>query len=832
MSSRRDGPADLWDSGRVTSSDVAAEYAGKPLKDYQQAFWRVRTWSPDGAISPWSESGRWSVGPAHEEDWHGSEWIAREVLLENTQEKMPGDVSPIPEPSHIAAPYLRKEFEARGSLRSALLTVSGLAYAEVYVNGTKLGASTERDPGFTNFERRVLYVTHDVMELLVEGHNAMGAILGTGWYDVHDVATWHFNTAPWRQRPRVRITLAMQYANGSREFVVSDETWHCATGPILRDGIYTGETYDARLEMPGWSAVGFDASKWTPALVVEAPRGRLVPLSCEPIRITDTLSPKAITQPAPGVFIVDMGQNFSGHVQLRLKGPSGHAITMRYAEILNGDGTLNSTPIDHFMEKTTPRQPFQQDTYICKGTGEDEIWEQRFSYSGFQYVEVTNFPGTPTLDNFRGRFAHTDVTSAGEFLCSDEIATKIQHAARWSYLSNAQSYPTDCPQREKNGWTGDAGLAVECGLMNFQSSAFYNKWLDDFADAQRPDGGVPVLVPNGGWGNGERWPGDLCPPWDAAYPIIVWNVYRYGGDRRVIARHVEPLKRYVEFFLKHRGSSGLVNGLGLGDWSPWKTQTPLDFISNAYLYLDLSLLVQMYEALEALELSKHYRGLRDQVFAAFQRQFYDAKTHRYANGSQTAQSTALYFGLVPEAERAGVFAEMARDVEQMGHLDTGILGAKHLLRALSAGGRTDLAFHLATQQQLPGWGYWMKVGATTLWEGWKAGPSYNHIMFGDVSAWFYAWIAGIQQENDSVGFKEIVFRPNPVGSLKNASANYMSPHGRISSAWQVEGDRMHIALEVPCSSSARLVLPANASFVGVPTGRFEGGRYEVEVVLR
>jgi len=311
-----------------------------------------------------------------------------------------------------------------------------------------------------------------------------------------------------------------------------------------------------------------------------------------------------------------------------------------------------------------------------------------------------------------------------------------------------------------------------------------------------------------------------------------YGVYSYGGDRRVLARHVEPVRRYVEFFLKHREANGLVPGLGLGDWSPWKTQTPLDFISNAYLYLDLTLLTRMYEALGEGQSVKHYGGLRDELFVALQKQFYDAATHHYANGSQTAQSTALYFGLVPDAERAGVFAEMVRDVEQMGHLDTGILGAKHLLRALSEGGRTDLAFHIATQQELPGWGYWMKVGATTLWEGWKAGPSYNHIMFGDVSAWFYTWIAGIQQESDSIGFKKIVFRPNPVGGLKNANATYMSPQGLISSSWQVEGDRMHIALEVPCGSSARLVLPANASPLGVLTDRLQPGQHQIDVALR
>ena len=379
VSSTPEGAADLWDTGRVASSDFAVEYAGNPLAPHQKAFWRVRTWSSEGAPSAWSPAARWSAGPLTGQDWGGSQWIGRDDLLENTQERMPGDNGLPPEPPHLPAPWMRKEFTASGSIQSAMLYASGLGYAELYMNGQKLGDRTERDPGFTNFDKRVLYVTHDVTKQIVQGQNVIGAILGTGWFDVHDVATWHFNTAPWRQRPRVRLTLALTYADGATTFVVSDDSWRCAAGPILRDGIYTGEVYDAHLEMPGWISPAFDASTWTPALVVEPPHGRLVPMSCEPIRIRETITPTAITQPTPGVFIVNMGRNFSGHAQLRVKGPAGHAITMRYAEVLHPDGTFDSSPIDHFMEKTKPRQPFQQDTYLCKGTGEEEVWEQRFS---------------------------------------------------------------------------------------------------------------------------------------------------------------------------------------------------------------------------------------------------------------------------------------------------------------------------------------------------------------------------------------------------------------------------------------------------------------------
>jgi alpha-L-rhamnosidase len=567
-----------------------------------------------------------------------------------------------------------------------------------------------------------------------------------------------------------------------------------------------------------------------PALVVEPPAGKLVPLTCEPIRITQDLKPVSIKQPKPGVYIVDMGQNFSGHVQLRVKGPAGKAITMRYTEMLDDHGMLDTEAIDHLMEPTTPRQPFQQDTYILRGSGEEEVWEQRFSYAGFRYVEVTGFPGVPTIDNLRGRFAHTDLKLAGSFTCSDETMNRIQHATIWSYLSNAQNYPTDCPQREKNGWTGDAGLATECGLMNFHSVSFYRKWLDDIADAQRADGGFPVIVPTCGWGNG-----DLTPPWDAAYPIILWNLYRYTGDLRLLDRHIAPLRRYVEYFLGHRKQNGLTPALGIGDWAPWETETPQDYITNAYLYYDLVLLSNILNAIGDATTSKHYKELAEEMAARIHQVYYDPVRHRYSNGSQTAQSTALYLGFVPASERAAVFADLQHQVEQLGHIDVGILGAKHLLRALSEGGRTDLAFHLVTLKQMPGWGYWVNDGgATTLWEHWKKDASLNHIMFGDVSAWAYQWLAGIQQESGSSGYNKILFRPNPVAGLTRVSASYSAPRGRISSEWTVEGKRMHLALEVPCGTSARLQLPDGCQ-LAVPNADVESvltsGRHRIEVLL-
>ncbi len=811
------GKGDLWDSGKVRSDQTAqVPYNGKDLHSRQQCWWRVRVWDESNAQSNWSPAAYWTMGLLNEVAWQGSRWIGGDDTLEDTQEIWKfyenftnGLVPPsgrMKLPASKPAPFLRREFVVSGSVRRAHLFACGLAYAELHLNGKKVGGEIERDPAYTNFNNRVLYVTYDVTGLLAQGRNAVGAILGTGWYDVHDIAVWHFNTAPWVGRPRLRLLLAIEYEDGRSKLIKSDGQWKAAAGPITRDGIYTGEIYDARREMPGWNTTGFDDSNWSSALIMPAPFGKLRARRCPPVKITKTLKPVSITEPKPGEYIVDMGRNFSGHTQLRVREKAGTTITMRYGEVLHKDGTLNTGPIDMYMARTDPRQPFQQDTYICKGSGQ-EVWAQRFSYSGFQYASVTGLPRKPTKESFRGRFAHTAFENAGTFSCSNEVINKIQHATRWSYLSNAQSIPTDCPQREKNGWTGDAQLASQTGLMNFKSASFYTKWLDDIADAQRPDGGLPVIVPTSGWGNGERWPGPITPPWDAAYPVITWNLYQYCGDTRILERHYPRLCRYLDYFARYE-KNGVTPGLGLGDWLPWKTKTPLDFVSTAYLYLDATIISNIARLLQKHDDEKKYRSLAQKVKRGFNTHFYKPDTHSYANGSQTALSIALMFGLVPESERQDVLANLADNVERQGHIDTGIIGAKYVLHALSEGGRSDLAYHLVVQPRLPGWGYWIQQGATTLWENWQGTLSHNHIMFGDVSNWFFQWIAGINHDPSGPGFSRALIRPTPVADLEWARGTYKSIRGTIISDWERSDRRFQLKLTIPANVTATVWIPA------------------------
>jgi alpha-L-rhamnosidase len=833
---RNAAAGELWSSGRVAGAEsTQIEYGGRAAKAHERVWWRVRVWDETGAVSPWSEPASWVAGLPAASDWGASEWIGHDSVLESTQEKMPGE-EPARAPIAKPAPHLRREFKAQGKLRRAVLSASGAGYAELWLNGEKLGGAVEREPGFTNYDHRVLYVTHDVTAQLRDGANVLGAILGTGWYDVHDIATWHFNTASWRARPALRLVLTLEYADGRVETVVSDGRWKTATGPILRDGIYTGEIYDARLEMPGWSETVFDDSAWKPVLALPGPRGRLVARACPPVAIVESWAPVEITAPKPGVYLVNLGRNSSGHVELRVTGaPRGTAITLRYGERRGADGRLDVTQIGQFMAKTVTPQPFQQDTYICSGAPE-ERWEQRFSYSGFQYVEVTGWPGVPKVENFRGRFAHTAMESAGEFSCSDDVANRIQQATRRAYLSNAQSIPTDCPQREKNGWTGDAQLAADTGLMNFNSAPFYSKWLNDFDDAVRPEGGVPVLVPTGGWGNGDTWPGEVTPPWDVAYPLVTWDLYHYCADRRVIERHWRLLDRFVPNFASRQLPDGTVPGLGLGDWVPWKTKAPLDFISTVYLFYDARLMERMAAVIGRKADAARYHALAERVRAGCQSRYYHADSHSYADGSQTALGLALDFELVPDALRAGVFARLVETVKKDGLYDVGILGAKSVPRALAAGGEVELAYRLMVRDTPPGWGAWIKQGATTLWEDWKGEWSLNHIMFGDVSAWMMFWLAGLQP--GAPGFARVRLRPHFIGKLDHAKATHATLRGTIESGWRRTAGGVRYECVLPANVSGSFEAPAGTAgrmtIDGKPVeprGRHElaSGRHVVEM---
>jgi alpha-L-rhamnosidase len=774
---------DLWDTGRILSDQsIQVPYLGKQLPSRQRCFWKVRVWDKDGTPSAYSAPAFFEMGLLAPADWHG-QWIAQTT-----------DTNSAP------APLLRRAFALDGKVRRARVYICGLGYYELHINGAKIGDHI-LDPAFTRYDKRALYVAYDVTQALRQGSNAVAVILGNGWYNVQTRAVWNFDQAPWRAAPKLLLELDILFADGREEIIASDGRWKAGMGPITFDSIYGGENYDARLEVPGWDTAAFDDSTWPAAVIAPPPGGRLAAQMMPPIQVDRTLASKKVSEPKPGIFVYDFGQNMAGFARLNISGPAGTKITMKYGERLTPDGLVDQAVIAQHVKRMDARQQFQTDNYILSGKGA-ETWHSRFDYDGFQYVEVSGAPGRLGPDNLTACFIHSAVQPAGHFECSDPLINRIWAAGLWSYLSNLQGIPTDCPHREKNGWTGDAQLAAEQALFNFAPAAVYTKWINDLCDEQQPSGELPGIVPTSGWG--YQWGNG--PPWDSALALIPYYLYLYEGDTRILASHFESLRRYVDF-LTGKAREGIVDW-GLGDWAPAKTETPVNITSTGYYYRDIRLLALAARLAGRDAEAAKFSQLGDQVQEEFNRKFFHADAASYGNGSQTSLSCALYQGLVRPRDRAAVLSNLVAGVRARdNHIDTGILGAKYLLAALTDGGRADVAWQIASQRTAPGWGWWIGQGATTLWEQWNGDDSRNHIMYGDILAWFYKALAGINPDPSAPGFKHFILKPHVVGNLTWVRAWHDCPFGRIEARWRLEGGRLFFDATIPPNTTATVMLP-------------------------
>jgi alpha-L-rhamnosidase len=776
---------DLWDTGRVDSDQsIQLDYQGRPLPSQQSCFWKVRVWDKDGKPSRYSEPASWEMGLLQPNDWHG-QWIARDT-----------------DTNAAIAPLLRRAFNLDGKIARARLFICGLGYYELHLNGKKIGDHL-LDPGFTRYDKRALYVTYDVTDALKQGSNAVGVILGNGWYNLQTRAFWNFDNAPWRSAPKLLMELRIQFTDGRNAIVATDRRWKAGGSPVTYNSIYSGESYDARREQPGWDTANFDDSRWSPAQIVSPPRGQLAAQAMPPITIGRPLYPVSVRQPKPGVYVYDFGQDLSGFAQLTLSGPAGTAVTLKYGERLAADGTVDQKEIAKFIVELDPNQEFQTDHYILGGHG-PETWHARFAYHGFQYVEVTGAPGPLGPGNLTACFVHSDVPVAGRFDSSDPLLNRIWYAARWSYLSNLEGVPTDSPHREKNGWTGDAHLAAEQGLFNYNAVPLYEKWINDIADEQNPNSEVPGIVPTSGWG--YQWGNG--PAWDSAFLIIPWYLYEYTGDTRVLTAHYQSMREYVD--LLARKSRDNIIDWGRNDWAPAKTDTPADITSTAYYYQDALIVAKIAALLGYTDDVGKYQTIAVGIRHAFNERFFHPDTASYGNGSQTSLSCALYQGLVEPGHRSAVFTNLVAAIRQNdNHIDTGILGAKYLLSTLTDNGRADLAYQVATQPTQPGWGWWMANGATTLWEKWDGSESRNHIVFGDISAWFYKALAGMNPDPLHPAFKHTIFLPHPVGPLQWVKASHQSMYGPIQCGWSITPGQFNYQITIPPNSTATVFLPTS-----------------------
>jgi alpha-L-rhamnosidase len=784
---------DLWDSGRVDSeASTQVEYRGQSLPSGARAYWTVKVWDRAGGESEWAPAAWFEMGLLNPEDWT-SRWIA---------------IAPEDPSSAHAAPYFRKAFSARSDILSARAYVCGVGYHELYLNGQRVGDHV-LDPGFTRYDKRLLYVTHDVTALLSSGRNVAGVILGNGFYNNLQEDVWQFHTAVWKNTPALRMQINVTYRDGTQDVWNTDASWQVNDrGPIVFNSVRCGEKYDARKEFGDWAGRSDSIVGWSLAREVEGPLGRLTAQMMPPIRVLKAIRPVSVKKVAAQTYQFDMGQDIAGWAKLTVKGKAGTEIRLEYGDRRTPDGRIDRSNYEILVKGCE----VQVDTYTLKGGGE-ECWEPRFTYHGFQWVEVTGLPDRPTLDTLCGYVVGTDFERAGSFQCSHPLLNWIQTASEWSYIGNYHSIPTDCPHREKNGWTGDAHLAVEMGLYNYRSLAAYEKWMDDFSDAQREDGNLPAIVPTSGFHWGYDTYNGAC--WDSAYPLISWALYLYGGDRRVLEKQYDGMKRYVDYLAKLAGTSHLVRE-GLGEWcAPYGSSA--DYVAPAalsltgYYYQMTEIVSRVANLLGRPEDSQTYQDRAELIRKAFNETWLDRPSGIYHTLSMTAQAAALYQGLAEKRDVNKVLEKLVTAVELYDYrINAGIHGTKHLFHALADNGRMEVAYQLATQTQYPSYGWWKKQGANTLWEDWKGSYSHNHIMFGDISAWFYRNLAGIQPDIQQPGFKHILIRPQPAGNLRWVRADHLTPYGAVKVVWRIRKKQFVLEVTVPANTTAQVTLPVKS----------------------
>ncbi|WP_225321426.1 alpha-L-rhamnosidase [Rhizosphaericola mali] len=783
------GKGNSWCSLQMHSNKNLITYKGNPLQPFTKYFWKIIVWT-DKMQKTISSVSSFEMGMLSPSDWKGA-WIS------DGEDK---DLK--------FAPYFRKVFNVTKSIKSARAYITAAGLSETYINGEKIG-NHELEPMFTRYDRRNLYVTYDITNQINNGANAIGVILGNGWYNFQSQAVWDYDHAPWRNRPAFCMEIHITYTDGSKENIYTDRDWKTSSGPIVYNSIYTGEHYDSRLEQVGWNTISFNDKNWKNASYRKAPGQYISAQSLEPIRYVELIKPIACKKINDSDYIYDIGRNISGVTSLKISGDSGTVVKVIHAERLDKNGNLDLSNIDYFLAKNTKIiDPFATDIYVLNGKKE-QTFRPHFNYKGFQYVEVkSNNPISITKDNLSAYFMHSDVSPIGKIHTSNNIINKIYAATNASYLSNLFGYPTDCPQREKNGWTGDAHIAIETGLYNFDAITIYEKWLQDMRDEQQPNGTLPSIVPTDGWG--YEWGNG--PDWTSAIAIIPWNIYLFYGDDKILRDNYDNIKRYVD-----RVTTTAPDGLtswGLGDWIPVKSKTPVEFTSSIYYYVDVDILTKMSKLFGYQKDYNNYSQLKVKIKKAINYKFLNKVKSTYGEGFQTELAVPLYWGIVPENLKKAVAANLANKIkENKFHLDVGLLGTKAILSALSENGQAETAYKLASQKEYPSWGWWMVNGASTLYENWNIDQqrdlSLNHIMFGEIGAWLYKGLGGIQPDEALPGFKNVLLRPKFVDGLNEFYSEHIGPYGKIISAWKKDGNEIIYNVTIPHNSTAKVYFSMN-----------------------
>ena len=797
------GEADLWNSGKVESGQsVYVTYGGTALKSGWQCFWKVKVWTNNGETG-WSIPAKWSMGLLDISDWKG-EWIGLTKLFA-------GDT--IATYSRLAARYLRKEFSAPKKIKRATAFIIGIGMYELYINGERIDNQV-LSPSPTDFNKDVRYNTYDVTSNLRKGKNAVGTVLGNGRYFFMRQG---FNQSK-EKLPKMLFQLVIDYVDGSRALVVSDQSWKITSaGPIRSNNEYDGEEYDARKELNGWNMAGYNDTGWIGAELVKSPCDKILSQVNENMIVQKTIKPVSITRLSNGNYILDMGQNMAGWLKLKAKGKAGDTITLHFAETLKTDGNLFTANL---------RSAKQTDIYIMKGSVLEQ-WEPTFVYHGFRYVEVVGFPGVPTVDNFEGKIIYDGFKTVGSFSCSDSLLNTIYQNSCRTISNNFKGMPIDCSQRdERDPWLGDWATTSLGASYIFDHQRLFAKWMDDIQFAQRPNGQIPDVAPEPGWTafkDNMTWPG--------TYLMIGNMLLVQFGNTGIIEKHYPFMKKWLWYMKDKYLNDNIMTRDRFGDWcvppeskelihskDPTR-QTSGELIATAYFYHFLQMMSTFARISGNSEDIEEYQSLAKKVYAAFNGKFFDAQKHQYSNNTVTANLLPLAFGMVEKKEEDTVFGQMINRIiyQDKSHISTGLIGIQWLMCELSKRGRTDVALIIATQKDYPSWGYMVQKGATTIWELWNgdtADPamnSHNQVMLlGDLQVWMYGDLAGLKSNPLFPGFKQIWMEPQPAGNLASASASTETPYGTVKSDWTLKNGTFTWHVVVPANTRANVLIPAKS----------------------
>lgn len=792
----------IWQSGKVASDEsVLVSYKGPDLKACQRYYWQVRVWDNKGRVSKWSEVAFWETGLLNPGNWK-AKWIEIE-----------GDTN-----RYSPSPHFRKEFVIEKSIAKAVVYVTAHGFYELHLNGKKVGDQV-LTPGWTSYGKRIQYQVYNVTGQLQKGKNAIGAVLGDGWY--RGTLAWGNNWAIYGKRLSLLMQMKITYTDGTESFILTDESWKSNNdGAIRMNDIYNGETYDATKKFTGWDLPGYEDSKWGVVRIGNY-RNNIIASEGALIKKIQEIKPVKVFRSPKGSLLVDMGQNMVGWIRLRVSGNKGTVVTIRHAEVLDKYGEFYTENL---------RVAKCQLTYTLSGSGE-EVYEPRFTFMGFRYLEVTGFPGELTTDNITGVVVHSDMQVTGSYESSNPLLNQLQHNIQWGQKGNFVDVPTDCPQRdERLGWTGDAQAFSRTAAFNFNVAAFFTKWLKDVALDQRPGGEVPDVIPDV---INKQDAKTVSPSagWGDVAVIVPWTMYQVYGDKEFLENQYPSMKAWVEYIRKKAGDTYLwKGGSKYGDWLFYHPPvnnhiepdgfTEYDFISTAFFAYSTSILAKSAKELGKTEDEIFYTDLFSKIKNVFNKE-YVTPAGRVGTNSQTSYVLALMFNLLPDDLQPNAAKFLVDDIKsRSNHLSTGFLGTPFLCHVLTQNGYTDVAYDLLLQESYPSWLYPVRMGATTIWERWDgqktdstfqdAGMnSFNHYAYGAIGDWMYRVSAGI--ETKTPGYRNLLIQPKVTEKMNLSKASFESAYGKVVSGWERSDGKVHYSIEIPANADATIVLPADSA---------------------